>query len=179
MRLFWSAETEPFFDTASDHETLVTRPRDVTDNAVPAGTSLTAELLLKLGEILHDAELTRRGTWIVETLAEPMAQHPQAFGNLLGAADAAIHGFVEVAIVGEPEDARFVALAAEVCTRYLPALALAGGPAANAGGIGLLADREARGAPTAYLCRGYTCEAPVTEPRALAEQLEGVSRSAV
>ncbi|HEX8848334.1 MAG TPA: thioredoxin domain-containing protein [Gemmatimonadaceae bacterium] len=180
LELFWSAETETFFDTASDHETLVTRPRDVTDNAVPSGTSLTAELLLALGEILHGAELTRRGTWIVETLAEPMAQHPQAFGNLLGAADAAVHGFVEVAIVGEPGDARFAALAAEVATRYVPALAMAGGPASSAQGIGLLADREARGgAPTAYLCRGYTCEAPATDPRAFAEQLEGVSRSAV
>ena len=180
LRWFWSAETETFFDTASDHETLVTRPRDVTDNAVPSGTSLTAELLLKLGELLHDPELTRRGTWIVETLAEPMAQHPQAFGHLLAAADAAVHGFVEVAIVGEPDDARFAALAAEVGARYVPALAMAGGPASSAEGIGLLADREARGgAPTAYLCRGYTCEAPVTDARAFAEQLEGVSRSAV
>ncbi|HEX2781432.1 MAG TPA: thioredoxin domain-containing protein, partial [Gemmatimonadaceae bacterium] len=180
LEWFWSPETETFFDTASDHETLVTRPREVTDNAVPSGTSLTAELLLRLGEIFHDAELTRRGTWIIETLSEPMAQHPQAFGNLLGAADAAIHGFVEIALVGEPKDERFAALADAVGERYLPALALAGGPSTSASGIGLLADREARdGAPTAYLCRGYTCDAPVTDARALGAQLEGVSRRAL
>ena len=44
---------------------------------------------------------------------------------------------------------------------------------------GLLDQREARGgAPTAYVCRNYTCDEPVTDPRALGEQLDRVSRRA-
>ena len=42
---FWDDATGAFYDTASDHETLITRPRDVTDNATPSGTSLAVELL--------------------------------------------------------------------------------------------------------------------------------------
>jgi len=177
---FWSEEAGAFFDTARDHEELVTRPRDVTDNAIPAGSSLAAELLVRLGELMQDAELTRRGRWIPETLAEPMAQHPQAFGHMLGVTDAIVNGAVELAIVGQPSDARFSALVAETRERYLPALALAGGEAGSASsGIALLDQREARGgAPTAYLCRNYACDEPVTEPRALGEQLDRVSRRA-
>ena len=177
---FWSEETGTFFDTARDHETLVTRPRDVTDNAVPSGSSLAAELLVRMGEIVQDAELLRRGRWIAETLAEPMAQHPQAFGHLLGVADWVANGAVELAIAGDPADARFAALVGETRERYLPALALAGGePGPDTTGIGLLDQREARGgAATAYVCRNYACDEPVTEPRALGEQLDRVSRRA-
>jgi uncharacterized protein YyaL (SSP411 family) len=171
---FWSEETGAFFDTARDHEQLVTRPREVTDNAVPSGTSLVAELLLRLGEVLHDAEYTRRGTWVVETLAEPMARYPGAFGHALGAADIAVNGAIEVAIAGDPGDARFMALAAELAPRYFPALALAGGvPGAGTAHVGLMEGREARGgAPTAYVCRNYTCDEPVSDPAALGDQLD-------
>ena len=177
---FWSEKTGAFFDTASDHETLVTRPRDVTDNAVPSGSSLAAELLVRLGEIMHDADLTRRGRWITETLAEPMAQQPQAFGHLLGVADTIANGAVELAIIGAPDDQRFIALTREIGERYLPTLALAGGdPGTPTATIGLLDQREARGgAPTAYLCRNYSCDEPVTDPIALGEQLDRVSRRA-
>ena len=30
--------------------------------------------------------------------------------------------------------------------------------------------------PTAYVCRGYTCDKPVTDPESLAEQLENASK---
>jgi len=50
MLRFWDAGTQAFFDTANDAEVLVTRPRDVTDNAIPSGSSLAAELCLLLGE---------------------------------------------------------------------------------------------------------------------------------
>jgi uncharacterized protein YyaL (SSP411 family) len=177
---FWSEETGAFFDTARDHETLVTRPREVTDNAVPSGSSLAAELLVRIGEIMQDPELVRRGRWIAETLAEPMAQHPQAFGHLLGVADWVANGAVELAIAGNPSDTRFTALVAETRERYFPALALAGGePGEATAGIGLLDQREARGGePTAYVCRNYTCDEPVTDRLALGEQLDRVSRRA-
>jgi uncharacterized protein YyaL (SSP411 family) len=180
MEWFWDEESQNFFDTARDHEALVTRPRDVTDNAIPSGNSLAAELLVRLAELTQDADLARRGRWIPETLAEPMAQHPQAFGHLLGVADTIVNGAVELAIVGDPDEAAFAALVAETGTRYLPALALAGGePGEATTGIALLDDRQARGGqPTAYVCRNYTCDEPVTDPAALGAQLDQLSRHA-
>jgi uncharacterized protein YyaL (SSP411 family) len=172
MEWFWDEESQNFFDTARDHEALVTRPRDVTDNAIPSGNSLAAELLVRLAELTQNAELARRGRWIPETLAEPMAQHPQAFGL--------VNGAVELAVVGDPASAAFDALVAETRTRYLPALALAGGvPGAATAGVALLDQREMRGGnATAYLCRNYTCDEPVTDAGALSAQLDGVSRAA-
>ncbi|HEX3157363.1 MAG TPA: thioredoxin domain-containing protein [Gemmatimonadaceae bacterium] len=169
---FWDDTAGAFFDTARDAETLITRPRDVTDNAVPSGTSLTVELLLHLADLHGDAELRRRPDWVLATLAEGMARYPTAFGHLLGAADLAVYGAVEVAIAGSPVNADFRRLAAEVSRHYVPSLVLAGGQAVAAGELALLADRPlADGHATAYVCRAHACERPTVDPVTLGEQL--------
>jgi uncharacterized protein YyaL (SSP411 family) len=173
---FWDDSSNAFFDTAHDHERLITRPREVTDNATPSGTSLAVELLLRLAELSRDVDLQRRATWTLETLAAPLAQHGAAFGHLLGAADLAIHGATEVAIVGDPASGEFRALAAEVARQYLPALVMAGG---TPDGVALLEDRIARdGRATGYVCRQYVCAEPTSDPLRLRSLLEEAARTA-
>ncbi|HEX6599970.1 MAG TPA: thioredoxin domain-containing protein [Gemmatimonadaceae bacterium] len=174
VEFFWDEEAQAFFDTASDAEALVTRPRDVTDNAIPSGSSLATELLLILGDLLDDREYGTRARYVLETIAEPMARYPTAFGHALGAAELAVRGAVEVAIAGNPSDSAFGTLAGVVANRYLPSLVLAGGRGKAAKGIALLAGREAD-EPTAYVCRSYACDRPTSDPAELAEQLRSVS----
>jgi hypothetical protein len=169
---FWDEELGAFFDTARDHETLVSRPRDATDNATPAGSSLACDLYARLAELRNDVELRRRATFVLESLAEFMARHPTAFGHTLGVADFLVRGAVELAIVGEPESEGFRGLARAAASRYVPALVIAGGDVAD---IALLSDRPMRdGRATAYVCRNYTCDEPVVEASALIAQLEKI-----
>ncbi|MES2176214.1 MAG: thioredoxin domain-containing protein [Gemmatimonadota bacterium] len=164
---FWDEETQAFFDTAIDAEPLVTRPRDVTDNAVPSGTSLAIELLLILGDLFDVPLYTTRAAAMLETMVEPMARYPTAFGHALGAADLVIHGAIEVALVGSASDPLFGALQAVVAREYVPSLVLAGG---SGSGLAVLAGRSDT-TPTAYVCRGYSCDVPTSEPTVLQEQL--------
>ena len=129
---FWDDGAGAFFDTPHDHEVLVTRPRDVTDNATPSGTSLVAELLARLADLLQDETMRRRATYVLETVAEPMARHPAAFGHALGVADLLVRGAVELAIVGDPASEDFRALTRAAAERYVPSLVLAGGAARSA-----------------------------------------------
>jgi uncharacterized protein YyaL (SSP411 family) len=168
---FWDDEAKALFDTALDAESLVTRPREVTDNATPSGTSLAIELLLKLGDLFGAAAYSERARYLLETEAEPMARYPTAFGHALGAADLAVRGAIEVAIVGDPSDVHFAGLAEVAASRYLPSLVLAGGR--ETAGIALLEGREAK-APTAYVCRSYACDAPTSDVGLLAEQLDAL-----
>ena len=170
---FWDDGAQAFFDTASDGEQLVTRPRDVTDNAIPSGTSLAVELLLILGDLCGDTVFTARATHMLETVAEPMARYPTAFGHALGAADMAVRGAIEVAVVGEISHPQFTALARAVAKVYVPSLVLAGG--AGDAAMPLLAGRE-RESPTAYVCRAYTCDAPASSVESLLAQLETAGR---
>ena len=176
-RWFWDEQAGAFFDTARDGEPLITRPRDITDNAMPSGTSLSVELYLHLAELLDDRPLRERATAVLDALAEPMAQHPGAFGHLLGAADLAVHGAVAVALVGDPASPAFRALAASVATRYVPSLVLAGGQPGRTTGIGLMDGRpQLEGAAAAYVCRHYVCEAPERDAEALGARLDAAAR---
>jgi uncharacterized protein YyaL (SSP411 family) len=174
LERFWDDGAQALFDTASDAESLVTRPRDVTDNATPSGTSLAIELLLKLGDVLATGLYSERARYLLETIAEPMARYPNAFGHALGAADMAVRGAIEVAITGDRMDPGFDALARVVADRYVPSLVLAGGPDADE--IALL---EGRGTevPMAYVCRAYACDAPTGDVATLAEQLDAIVAS--
>jgi uncharacterized protein len=166
VKWFWDDDANAFFDTASDAEELITRPRDFTDNATPSGTSLAVELLLRLGDLLGDADMTRRGRSVLETLADPMVRYPLAFGNALTAADMAVNGAIEVALIGDS-----ASLAKVVNESYVPSLVLAGTATEN-DSIALLKDRRKQGGhATAYVCRGYVCDRPVTDPRELFDQL--------
>ena len=175
---FWDDQVGAFFDTARDSEELITRPRDVTDNAIPSGTSMAVDLLLNLAELQHDADYRRRAVFTLESLAEPMLRFPTAFGNLLGCADMELNGAVEVALVGEITSKGLHALERAVAAQYVPSLVLAAGQGRSSHVVKLLEDRTMiDGQPTAYVCKGYVCDRPVTDPAALAEQLETAARA--
>jgi uncharacterized protein len=165
-----------FFDTASDAERLVTRPRDITDNATPAGSSLVAELLLVMAELTGETALRAHASCVLDAAAEPMARYATMFGHLLGAADLAVNGAVEVALAGDPAADDHRALAAAVAGRYVPSLVLAGGRGEAVGGLALMAGREATGGrATAYVCRHYACDMPATDAAVLGGQLAAAS----
>ncbi len=177
IRWFWDEQLGAFFDTPSDAESLISRPRDFSDNATPSGTSLAVDLLLTLSELSHDTDMRRRATFVLETLATPLMRFATGLGHLLGAADMAINGAVEVAIAGSPTTREFRALEHELAVRYVPSLVLAGGEVDSDGLVALMKDRQpTAGHATAYVCRSYSCEAPTTDPAVLAAQLEHAGR---
>jgi uncharacterized protein YyaL (SSP411 family) len=172
---FWDDATSQFYDTARDHERLIVRPRDVTDNAMPSGSSLAADLLARIGILTADAAATSKASRAADALAEPMARHPLAFGHLLGVADMLVNGSVELALIGEMKSAEFTALVRAAGYVYSPALIIGGGSTDT--GVPLLENRPlVDGRPTAYVCRGFTCDAPTTSPAQLQEQLRAAGR---
>ncbi|MEO6443669.1 MAG: thioredoxin domain-containing protein [Gemmatimonadaceae bacterium] len=169
---FYDAERGCFFDTADDHEQLITRPRDITDNAMPSGTSLAADLLLRLAVITGEARSLQLATAAVSAVAEPMGRYPSAFGHLLGVADMLVCGAVEVAIVGDRSAGAFADLQKTLGATYLPSLVVAGGEPAPDSPLALLRGRTApAGGATAYLCRNHACDAPTSDPEHFARQL--------
>jgi uncharacterized protein YyaL (SSP411 family) len=176
IRWFSDDETGAFFDTASDGEQLITRPRDATDNAIPSGTSLAIELLLQLGDLTGNQALVERARRVLDSLSTAISKYPTAFGHLLGAADMVVHGAIEVAISGDSNDKAFTLLEREVARHYVPSLVFAGGDAKRSS-IALLKGRDGKDGATAYVCRSYVCDAPVTEVSLLGAQLESAPRA--
>jgi uncharacterized protein YyaL (SSP411 family) len=169
---FWDDGLGAFFDTANDHEKLVTRPRDLMDNAVPSGNSMAVELLLIVADLTGDSAMRTRASFVLDSLSEPMTRYPTMFGHALGAADIAVNGAIEVAIAGDPGANDFSAFTSEVARHYLPSLVMAGGAGDAVRGLALMDGRAAiDGSATGYVCQNSVCDLPTTDVAAFAGQL--------
>ena len=115
--LFWEESEGRFYDTGRDHEELVLRPRDYTDNATPCGSSMAADVLLRLAVVTGDSEHQRRAVTSLRSVRELMSRFPTGAGHWLGALDFYLSTPKEIAIVGGAGDAGTDALLTEVSRR--------------------------------------------------------------
>ncbi len=178
IRLCWDERLEGFYDTGSDGEQLIVRPRNLFDNAVPCGTSVAIETLLRLAVLTGEARYEATALKALRPMADLMARHASGFGRFLCALDFNLGPVIEIALVAPAAGNGLGSLVTEVFSRYLPNRVVTGmvtGDGAGAAGVPLLEGREAvDGKATAYVCRNYACELPVTDRAALARQLDGV-----
>jgi uncharacterized protein YyaL (SSP411 family) len=158
-----------YFDTAGDAEPLLVRPRSLEDNPLPAGRSMAAQLFLRLAGLTGEERWRDRAREIVQPLVPAIVLAPLALGSLACVLDQLVAPSREVAIVGPPDDAATRALLREVRGRRDPYRALAWGAG---GSVPLLTGRALiDGHPAAYVCEGFVCRLPVTDPKGLAAQL--------
>jgi len=166
-----------FFDTADDATDAVLarmrRPRDVGDGPAPAGQAAAAGALVTYAALTGSAAHREAAE---QALTEPLVvagRYPRAAGWALGVAEAVLDGPREVAVVGPADDPATQALRRAAARAVAPGAVLAFGD--PTGGVGqpvaLLQDRPMlAGRPTAYVCRGFVCDPPVTDPAELAAQ---------
>jgi uncharacterized protein YyaL (SSP411 family) len=187
IHLFWDESAGGFYDTGSDHEALVVRPRDVFDNAQPCGGSVASDVLLRLGVITGKNEYAVKGATPLRSLHDLMAGAPGGTAHWLAAMDFYVSAPKEIVIIGPREQEATKRLLDTVFQRYLPNKVVVGeasppGPLSIVDGEGvggeavrlpLLEGRDMLdGKPTAYVCQHYVCQLPVTDPEALAKQLD-------
>ncbi|UCM90066.1 thioredoxin domain-containing protein [Streptomyces marincola] len=160
------------FDTADDAERLIRRPQDPTDGATPSGWAAAAGALLSHAAYTGDARYrvaAERALGIVRQLGPRV---PRFAGWGLAVAEAAVDGPREVAVVGAPGDPAADALHAVALRAAAPGAVVARGAPDDEDPAPLLAGRPLReGRATAYVCRGFVCAAPTTDPETLAGQL--------
>lgn len=161
-----------FFDTPSDGESLLLRPKDLQDNAVPSGASLAAEGLLKLAALTDRADYRARAEESFALIVEHALRYPTGFGRWLCAADFALAQVKQVAIIGDPAKRATQALLDEVRAAYRPNMVVAAAPVPlPPGSPALLAERPlVKGKPAAYVCEGFVCKTPVTTADELKNQ---------
>jgi uncharacterized protein YyaL (SSP411 family) len=161
-----------FYDTPDDGERLIFRPADPTDNATPSGTFAAADALLSYGALSGEERYRDAAAAALAVLPPIAARYPRAGGMGLAVAEALLAGPAEIAIVGPDDDPRTADLLRAALHVAPPGAVLALGPGTGDAAIPLLADRPlVSGAPAAYVCRNFTCQAPVTTPSALRDAL--------
>jgi len=161
-------DADGFFSPGDDADDLIARPKDFADNPLPSANSLAAEALLMMsaytGSAVPEVEGVARGA------ARLLERIPTAVGHLLAVLLTSAVGIKEVAIVGPSQQRQ--PLERVIWDSYRPDYVVAAGE--DAGAVPLLRDRVAIGGKaTAYVCRDFVCELPVTTAADLRNQLSG------
>jgi uncharacterized protein YyaL (SSP411 family) len=173
---FADQERGGFFQTGSDADELVIRPKDLYDNAVPSGNSAAAEALFRLALFTGEARYEDAAVSALRLVRDALPSAPSGFGQALCALDLYLGPSYEIAIVGDPEASDTKALVDEVVrARWRPNLVLAVASPKEidaAETVALLRTRSAVDSkPTAYVCQRFVCRLPVTSLEELATQL--------
>ena len=129
---------------------------------------MAAFVLLRLAAYCGEADEDDAARPAIAGVSDLAGRHPLAFAWWLVAADLAVHGVDEVAIVGDPAEPETRALLDVTRRSLLPRAVVACAPDPAASAVPLLQARFALGGrTTAFVCRDFACRRPVTQPQAL------------
>ncbi|MDE2815923.1 MAG: thioredoxin domain-containing protein [Chloroflexota bacterium] len=164
-----------FYDTSKQHQELIVRPRNLFDNAVPSGTSLACDALLRVYAYTGDSTYSDPVEAALRLQASALTKAPSAFGRMLSVADNLLAPIKEVAIVGDPAAQDTQSLLESINGQYAPDIVLAvrhPEDVAAANDVPLLVERHlVGGEATAYVCRQFVCKRPTTDPAELRSQV--------
>ena len=171
--LFWDEQGGGFFSTGTDHEALLVRQKELVESVTPSPNGVAALLLQKMAIITGDETQAERARQILRLARTLMERAPQAAPSFLAALDFHLGRPKEVVIVspgdGAGEEAEL--LLRTVWDRFLPNRVLAGAPPGIPSPL-LEGKRPKGGVATAFVCEGYACRAPTTDPAELGRLLD-------
>ncbi len=174
---FLDPESGTFFDVPAGSDDLLVRTRDATDGAVPSGTAVHVENLLRLGELTMDDAMRETALRCLEAYAGEMARIGLGYVELVNAVGVALAPPREVVFAGRRGADDLEELVRAYWATFRPYRVIAHAPvdeaerAALAGRLPLVEGRTpVDGAAAVYLCESYACRLPITDPEALGRE---------
>src|SRR5438552_4273349 len=176
-RLFFDEKNGGYFSTSGKDSSVPLRMKDDNDSAEPAANSVAALNLLRLAQFRDDKQLEERAKKTIDAFGATLSHFASAMPQMLVALNSSLSKPRQIVVAGKRDAPDTKALLAEVHRRFLPnkILLLAdGGDGQRYLGEKLEAIRAMSmvdGKPAAYVCENFTCKAPVTDPKQLADLL--------
>jgi hypothetical protein len=160
-----------FFFTSDDHEKLLQRLKPDSDDAIPSGNGIAAQLLIRLGHLFGEQRFLDAAERTLKCLWQNLSHNPSAHGSLLTALDLWLQPPEILIIRGSPD--KTAAWQQQAISGYAPDRLVFSIPPGARKLPGVLADKRPQdGEVIAYPCRGTSCLAPVTELELWSEYLK-------
>ncbi len=168
IRQYFTDPNGGFFDTPTDGEHLIVRPKSYFDSAMPSGNGASCLLFLKLARLTNDPALESIALEPLLQMQAVMQRQPTGFGSLNRALEQFSAPHREIVVSGELENEQTKALLGEIWKKYLPHTAIAAGNAK----LPLLEGRKEL-TPQVFICENMACQMPIQTIEALQKALEG------
>ena len=163
---FKDPQSQGFLSTSRLAPRLIADTADIFDSAYPSANAVAARAFHTLGVLGASPATSGIAQGVIDALAETITSHPSAFPHLVSLVASIGAGSIEMVIPGVNPELLDVAR-----TRYMPNLVLAYGQS----GTGELWEYRQEG--KGYLCRSFSCLAPVSTALELSNQLESIAGS--
>ncbi|WP_447970763.1 aldo/keto reductase [Nitrospira sp. M1] len=162
-----------FFTTSIDHESLILRSREGPDGATPSGNAVASSALARLSFHFNRDDFREAATKAIRAYGHHISQIPRGYAKSLLVVDLLLHGPIELALVGHVGESSYEALSTEIHRHFIPNRIFAHQNNEDAETTHpLLRDKTLiEGKAALYLCRNFACEAPITDPHAIAPAL--------
>ena len=166
---FEDREHGGFFTTAVDHETLILRGREGADGATPSGNAVAASVLARLSFHFDREDFRTAATNAVRAYGQQIGQVPRGFPKSLMVVDLLLRGPIELALVGGTDTKSYIQLRTAVNSCFIPYRIMAyrqdSEPETS---HPLLAGKApVKGQAALYICKNFSCQAPITDPEAV------------
>jgi uncharacterized protein YyaL (SSP411 family) len=175
---FADAESGGFWFSTAEHATPLARSREWTDDSLPNGNGTAIRSLLRLGHLIGETRYLESAERALRAAAGALQRYPDACASVLRALEEFERPRLQI-VVRCPDSQR-QAWRQALDDGLRGSGIVPGGDPLDAFLIsdevaalpGLLSHRTSRGGGgTAYVCAGFTCQAPVTSPEDLADAL--------
>jgi len=173
LDLFWDNKDGGFFLTPADGETLLIRPKEIYDGALPSGNSIALYNLLRLQHLTANPALGVKARLLVQAFSGILQEVPSGYTQFLASLYFAFSPTTEVVIVGDanaPDTREMLSIIKKTFSPHI--ITLLKDPNVTTEKLSTLAPFTANhtsidGKATAYVCRNYSCESPTTDAKQL------------
>jgi uncharacterized protein YyaL (SSP411 family) len=163
-----------FYLTASDAATLLIRPRETSDGALPSGNSVQLTNVVRLSRITANPLYEKAANDLLRTTADDITLIPSASVHLLSGLDFLLGPSFEIVLAGADVNA----LQHAVFASFAPnKVVLRSGTDIAVIAPFTKAQRAIGGKPTAYVCTNHLCRLPTSDPERVRELLNVQERT--
>ena len=161
LEFFEDSTNGGFYFTASDHEDLIQRPKSWQDEAMPCGNAVASLALHRLGILLGNREYIDSAEKALLSVADNLNQTPLYAAGFLNLLDEINNQPFSVIVRGEAKQLELWRdqLAARLSPRQLAFFI----PSDAKNLPDVIAAKKADGITTAWICRGFTCQPPISD----------------
>jgi len=163
MIKFFTDQTGGFYMTASDAESLIIRPKEVYDGALPSGNSVAALILLRLYALTKKDIYQSQAEVLFSCFASSVTQAPYAHSFLLSALDWYLQGPLEITFQGAGDDLTVAKMLKVLYKHFIPSKAVKFIPALTGA--------------QAHICYRGTCKAPINNVGVFEKEISVIRHS--
>ena len=167
LKLFWDGQDGGLFLYGEDAEKLIMRPKEVYDGAIPSANSVAALNFLRLSQLTGRADLTDLAQKLFDAFNREVSLSPHSYALFLSALlfFKAKPREVIIAAANETEEVRrMIRIINESPDPFVSSILYTDKHRELASVIPFLNEyRAIDGRPTAYICRDFACQQPITD----------------